>query len=116
MNAWTEKETDANTIRLVVDQHPQYQSEAPELFNWEQVINPKVAGIALLLVQDIKDRRHEWPLTGKKGMDPCLPGLLQALRIIARAAVWSVRTEQKIRPYPPAPLGLDHAPDLSIYP
>jgi hypothetical protein len=78
---------ETSSVRLVVDQHSKYRQDTPEGFDWEQVINPKVAAIALNLVQDIKDRRADWSLSGRRGTDPDISGLQAALRIIARQAV-----------------------------
>jgi hypothetical protein len=61
--------TETSSVRLVVDQHYLYRDEGPELFDWEQVINPKQTAIALSLVQEIKDRQADWVVSQQKGDD-----------------------------------------------
>jgi hypothetical protein len=103
---------ETNCVRLVVDQHYQYRRDSPEEFDWQQVINPKVASLARTIADEVTDRRNEWPLTGRRGDDPCIPGLQEALRVIARSAVWSVQSEQKIRSNEAARLGYHNARHL----
>jgi hypothetical protein len=107
---------ETSSVRLVVDQHSKYRQDTPEGFDWEQVINPKVAAIALNLVQDIKDRRADWSLSGRRGTDPDISGLQAALRIIARQAVWCVQSEQQLLAFDAKRRGSRHADYLSADP
>ena len=96
-------------VRLVVDQHYLYRPEAPELFSWDKVINLKVSAIAQNLVQEIADRRVDWALTRRSGDDPHVCGLQEALRVIARTAVWRVQSEQQARLNEASRRGRSHA-------
>jgi hypothetical protein len=96
-------------VRLVVDQHYLYRPEAPELFPWEKVINLKVAAVAQNLVQEIADRRVEWALMRRSGDDPHVCGLQEALRVIARIAIWRVQSEQQARLNEDSRRGRTHA-------
>lgn len=119
MQPMTVPGVETTAIRLVVEQHHKYRRDTPEAFDWEQVINPKVAAIALNIVQEIKDRRAEWPLLRSRSgqeSDPAIPGLQEALRVIARTAVWNVQSEQKARLREGRWEGARHAGSVSVGP
>lgn len=101
------------SVRLTVERHYQFQSETPEQFDWERIINPKVATVTQMIAQDIKDRQAEWTLSGRNGADPVVAGLREALRIIARTAIWCVQSEQRAASMEASRLGLNHARHLS---
>jgi hypothetical protein len=105
--------TETSSVRLVVDQHYLYRVECPELFDWEQVINPKQTAIALSLVQEIKDRQADWMVSEQKGDDPVIEGLRIALRILAHQAVWRVQSAERIKINEAARLGTKHAHPVS---
>jgi hypothetical protein len=97
------------SVKLTVAQHYQFRSEAPEQFDWERVINPKVGGLGVIIARDIMDREAEWTLSGRNGSDPIIPGLREALRLIARTAVWRVQSERRAAVLEAARLGLNYA-------
>jgi hypothetical protein len=108
--------TETSSVRLVVDQHYLYRDEGPELFDWEQVINPKQTAIALSLVQEIADRQADWVVSHQKGDDPVVEGLRIALRIVAHQAVWRVQSAERIKINEAARLGTKNAHPLSAEP
>ena len=101
--------TEVISVHLVVSSHYQFKQDAPELFEWNRVINPKVASIAQSLTQAIKTRQELWV---DKGVDPVIYGLREALRLIAQVAVWSVQSEQRARTHEENRIGLHHARSL----
>jgi hypothetical protein len=110
------KDTETESVRLVVDQHYLYREERPEMFDWRQVINPKQAAIALALVQEINDRYDDWTVGHEKGTDPAIEGLRIALRIVARQAVWRVQSAERLKINEAARLGANYAHPVSADP
>jgi hypothetical protein len=85
------------TVRMTVEQHLRYDPERPEAFNWTIVMNPKVQLIAESLSIDIVRRQDEWESGNGQEDDPLIPGLQEALRHIARIAVWATMTKEKAK-------------------
>lgn len=85
------------TIRLNIKDHFSFDPERPERFNWRLALNPKVQNIGDDIAAEIVLRREEWARSGRSGQDPLIVGMQEALRRIARIAVWVTMTESKAR-------------------
>jgi len=85
------------TVRMTVEQHLRYDPEEPETFNWSLVVNPKIGLLAEALSIEIVRRQDEWEAGSGQEDDPLIPGLREALRHIARIAVWATMVEAKVK-------------------
>lgn len=83
-------------VRLTVEDHFSYDDRSPEEFDWSLVINPRVQEISRELAEVIFVRRAQAAVTAR-GTDPLVAGLQEALRTIARTAIWATMTESKAR-------------------
>lgn len=84
-----------STIKLCVADHFSFDPEYPERFNWSRTLNPKLQAITQDLAAEIDLRREQWKQAGRTGEEPLIPGLQEALRRIAKIAVWVVMSEAK---------------------
>lgn len=84
-------------VRLAVEEHFAYRPETPERFDWSLVINPRVQEISQDLCKEILVRCEQAVLIGGEDRDPTITGLREALRVIARKAIWATMTEAKAR-------------------
>lgn len=78
------------TVKIAVTEHNRYQEEAPERWDWELVINHREKEIGNMYAAEIVTRRGAWLNDGKDGVDPLIPGLQEALRLLAKRAIWKV--------------------------
>lgn len=81
-----------HNVKLAVTEHPKYQEEAPERFDWNLIINRREADIAAMIATDIIVRRDQWLKAGKQGNEPLIRGLQGALRLLAEKAIWKHTT------------------------
>lgn len=86
------------TQRLTVSQHYGFQPEFPERFDWSLVINGRHRELCELLAEEVLSLREAWMKQGFEGIDPLIPGLQEALRLIADKAVWRVVQVKDVRP------------------
>lgn len=75
-------------VKLAITEHPKYQEEAPERFDWDLVINHREKEIAQMVAAEIVTRRGAWLNEGKQGTDPLIPGLQETLRLMAQRCIW----------------------------
>jgi hypothetical protein len=75
-------------VKLAVTEHPKYQEEAPERWDWDLIINHREKDFAGMIAAEIVTRLGTWLNEGKQGTDPLIPGLQESLRLLARKAIW----------------------------
>lgn len=92
------------TRRLVVSEHNSFQPEFPERFDWSLAINGRHKELCKQIAEAIVLRRSKWIDTGQTGIDPLIPGLQEALRLMAKTVVWRVM-QVTVAPIDPPPLG-----------